>query len=129
MYIYSLNFSEKDYCGFCNTDKVVKCSTMIKWEKRHGTILNTIFSLHHFGMLMRSIYMVLLIILGFPGGSVVKNLPANAWDTVQSLSWDTLEKEMATHISILAWNGSREQRSLVGYIHGVAKKSQTWLSN
>ena len=44
---------------------------------------------------------------GFPSGSVVKNLPANARDTrdvVQSLGWeDPLEKEMATHSSILAW--------------------------
>ena len=38
------------------------------------------------------------------GGSVVKNLPAlqEAW--IQSLGWeDTLEKKMATHSSILAW--------------------------
>ena len=42
--------------------------------------------------------------LGFPGGSVVKNLSA-MWETrVQSLGWeDLLEKEMATHSSILAW--------------------------
>ena len=41
---------------------------------------------------------------GFPGGSVVKNLPANARDWVQSLiQEDLLEKEMATHSSILAW--------------------------
>ena len=39
---------------------------------------------------------------GFPGGSAVKNLPAmqEAWD--QSLCWeDRLEKEMASHSSIL----------------------------
>ena len=38
---------------------------------------------------------------------MVKNLPANtrvARDTVQSLGWeDPLEKEMATHSSLLAW--------------------------
>ena len=34
----------------------------------------------------------------------VKNLPANAGDIVQSLGWeDPLEKEMATHASILTW--------------------------
>ena len=40
----------------------------------------------------------------FPGGSVVKNLPA-MWETwVQSLSQkDHLDKEMATHSSILGW--------------------------
>ena len=44
----------------------------------------------------------------FPGGSlvaqVVKNLPAAQDTQVQSLGWeDPLEKEMATHSSILAW--------------------------
>ena len=40
----------------------------------------------------------------FPGGLVVKNLPA-MWETwVQSLGReDPLEKEMASHSSILAW--------------------------
>ena len=43
---------------------------------------------------------------GFPGGSVVKNLPANAGDArdIRSLGQeDPLEEEMATHSSILAW--------------------------
>jgi len=40
----------------------------------------------------------------FPGHSVVKNLPAMQEMQVQSLGQeDTLEKEMATHSSILAW--------------------------
>ena len=40
----------------------------------------------------------------FPGGSVVKNLPANTEDGVQGLGWkDPLEKEMATHSSLLAF--------------------------
>ena len=44
------------------------------------------------------------IILRFPGGSVVKNLPAKMQETqVQSLGWDELEKGKATHSSILAW--------------------------
>ena len=41
---------------------------------------------------------------GFPGGSAVKNLPAMQETQVQSLGWeDALEKEMATHSSILSW--------------------------
>ena len=41
---------------------------------------------------------------GFPGGSVVKNLPANEEMQVLSLGWEyPLEKEMTTHFSILAW--------------------------
>ena len=42
--------------------------------------------------------------LGFSDGSVTENLPANLGDWVQSLGQnDPLEKEMATHSSILAW--------------------------
>ena len=40
---------------------------------------------------------------GFPGVSVVKNPTANQETQVPSLVWeDPLEKEMATHSSILA---------------------------
>ena len=42
--------------------------------------------------------------LGFPGGSVVKNLPEMQETPVQSLGWeDSLEKGMAIHSSIVAW--------------------------
>ena len=45
--------------------------------------------------------------MGFPGGSVVKNLPAMQETQeiqLQSLGWeDSLEEGMATHSSTLAW--------------------------
>ena len=42
--------------------------------------------------------------MGFPGGSVVKNLPVKQETWVQSLGQeDPLEKEMAAHSCILAW--------------------------
>ena len=45
--------------------------------------------------------------VGFPGGSVVKNLPADAEDMRDvglTPGWDNpLEEGMATHSSILAW--------------------------
>ena len=46
---------------------------------------------------------------------MIKNLPA-IWETwVQTLGWeDPLEKKMATHSSILAWE-IHGQKSLVGY--------------
>ena len=45
-----------------------------------------------------------LIDMGFPGGSVVKNPPGKQEMRVRSLGQkDPLEKEMATHSSILAW--------------------------
>ena len=41
---------------------------------------------------------------GFPGGSAVKNLPAMQETWILSLGWeDLLEKEMATHSCLLAW--------------------------
>ena len=42
--------------------------------------------------------------MGFPMAQIVKILPAMQETQVQSLGQeDTLEKEMATHSSILAW--------------------------
>ena len=52
---------------------------------------------------------------GFPGGSAVKNLLAvqeMQEAQVQSLGWeDSLEKEMATHCSILAWTIPRTKET------------------
>ena len=48
--------------------------------------------------------MLLMFLMGFPGGSVVRNLLANAGNTSSIPgSEDTLEEEMATPSSILAW--------------------------
>jgi len=56
---------------------------------------------------------------GFPGGSVLKNLPAMQDMWVQSLyREDPLEKEMATHSTILSWE------ILVGYSSGGHKRVQ-----
>ena len=44
---------------------------------------------------------------GFPSGSIVKNLPANAGDAGNAVWFlsqgDTMEEEMATHSRVLAW--------------------------
>ena len=42
-------------------------------------------------------------VLGFPGGSVVKNLTVVSGDTRDLGHEDPLEEEMATHSSIPAW--------------------------
>ena len=59
---------------------------------------------------------------------VAKNLPTNAGearDTGSILGWeDSLEKEMVTHSSILAWR-IHGQRSLVGYSPWGRKESDT----
>ena len=63
------------------------------------------FSVYIF--LIYIIYISYIFILGFPGGSVVKNLPAmqEAQETwVRSLGQeDPLEEGMSTHYSIIAW--------------------------
>ena len=54
---------------------------------------------------------------------MVKNLPAKVGDIVRSLSQeDSLEKEMATHSSINAWEIPQTEEATV---HGVAKESDT----
>jgi len=61
--------------------------------------------------------------LGFAGGSVVKNPLAKQKTWVLSLGQeDPLEKEMATHSSILAWE-IHGQRILVGYSPGGSEES------
>ena len=67
--------------------------------------------------------------LGFPGGSVVKNPPAKQETRVWSLGWkDLLEKEMATHSSILAWEIPWTEEP--GGLQSIAlQKSQTRHSN
>ena len=68
-----------------------KCLPTFSLGKLHLLLLNE--SIKHY--------------MGFPGGSVVKNLPV-MWETwVQSLGWeDPLEEGMATHLSVLAWRNS-----------------------
>ena len=59
---------------------------------------------------------------------MVKNLPAMRETQIWSLGQeDPLEKEMATHSSILAWRIPRTEEHS-GYSHGVAK-SQTPLKD
>ena len=50
---------------------------------------------------------------GFPGGSVVKNLPAAEDLQIRSLGWeDPLQKEIATHSSVLSWEISCTEQSM-----------------
>ena len=58
----------------------------------------------------------------------VKNLPAVQETRVRSLGWeDPLEKEMATHSSVLAWK-IMDRGAWRAAVHGVAK-SLAQLSN
>ena len=69
-----------------------------------------------------------MCIWGFPGGSVVKNLPAKQETRIQSLGQEyPLEKQMATPSSILAGEFPWDRGAWRATVHGVAK-SWTWLS-
>ena len=64
------------------------------------------------------LYSQVWVLMGFTGGSVVKNPSANAGDWGKPLGWeDSLKKEMATHSSIPASVHEKfhGQRSLAGY--------------
>ena len=45
--------------------------------------------------------------MGFPGGLVVKNLPAIQETWVQTPGWEDPLEEMVTHSSILTWKNLR----------------------
>ena len=70
--------------------------------------------------------------MGFPVGSVVKNLPASAGDLGRE---DPLKKKMATHSSILAWgilwtwtkeSGWQQSMGLQRTGHNLATKQQQY---
>ena len=75
---------------------------------------------------------VYLIVVGVPGGAVVKNLPAKQETQVWSLSGeDPLEKEMATHSRILTWEilwteepGGLQSMELQRVKHNLVTKQQ-----
>ena len=60
--------------------------------------------------------------MGFPDGTVVKSLPANAETWVRSLGWeDLLEWEMAPYSSVLAWKIPWTEEPCVPTVHGTVK--------
>ena len=71
------------------------------WKKNfHEIPKNTTWICHS----SSTIYIALTLYLGFPGGSDSKESACNAGDMVWSMDReDPLEKEMATHSSVLAW--------------------------
>ena len=60
--------------------------------------------------------------MAFPGGSLVKNPPADAAVSILGCE-DPLEEEMATHSRMLAWEESHGQRRLAGYSPWSQKES------
>ena len=83
----------------------------------------------HFKPLLIGFLFLFTSNLGFPGGSVVMNMPAMQEIWVWSLGQaDPLEKEMSTHSSFLAWKILRTEEP--GRLQSMElPKSQTRLSD
>ena len=96
---------------FTINEKFCLCEEVIQIYLNHCSVLE--IKLHYssccvnykvFCLYLKSLYSDDILWLGFSGGSVVKNLPAMQEMQVWSLGReDLLEKEMATHSSVLAW--------------------------
>ena len=83
---------------------------------------NTLFPF--FSLCVPLLCLVLGYVLGLVG-QMVKNLPTKLGRWVRSLGWeDPLEKNMATHSSILAWRIPKDRRAWQATVHGTAN-SQT----
>ena len=67
-----------------------------------------------------------MLIMGFPHGSVVKNLPANEGDvsSIPGLE-DSLEEELATHTSVLAWRIPMDRGVWEATVQEVAELDRT----
>ena len=113
------NFERHHHIVFC-----CSCTTLYTYRNIMSTYFLTSFSIwyqklmktntvnHNFWLLWPYFYIFALLVffnwsvvnLGFPGGSVVKNPPAIPETWVRSLGQeDPLEKELASHSSIFAW--------------------------
>ena len=69
----------------------------------------------------------IMLLVGIPGESGDKESACNAGDLSQLLSWeDLLEKEMATHHSILTWRTPMDRGAWRVTARGITK-SQTRL--
>ena len=95
--------------GSCFWKSSLKCPSTIFVGSITNTPRNTIGTLEFYLLLATHALSYLFELcnphsLGFPGSSVVKNLPAMREMQVWSLGQeDPLEEEMATHFSFLAW--------------------------
>ena len=82
-----------EYYSAMKKNEVLICATQMTLE---NIMLSELFCSFEISRKNRSI--------GFPGGSVVKNLPLMQETQAQSLGWeDPPEEEMETQSSILAW--------------------------
>ena len=67
----------------------------------------------------------IMLLVGIPGDSEDKESACNAGDLRRTLGWeDLLEKEMATHTSILAWRIPMDRGVWWAAAHGITKSQR-----
>ena len=95
---------KKEYYAYCGRAwRRVRTRSSVWNSMCTWSTVDTAHSFIHFFSFIHLIHIPGML-MGFPGGSVVKNLPTMREIWVWSLDWeDPLEKEMATLSSILAW--------------------------
>ena len=71
------------------------------------------------------LFLIVMVSIGFLGGSVVKNLLAMHEMWVQSLGWEDPWRRKWQPTPVFLPGESHGQRSLEGYVHVVAKELDT----
>ena len=115
--IFNSKYLESQRLKLCSLFKCIKVFSLTYVEERK---LEQVFAIPSKYL---KIFGLTTWMIDFLGGSVVKNSPALEMQEmqVQSLLWkDLLEKEMATHSSILAWKIPWTEEP-GGLVHGVSK--------
>jgi len=96
------------------------------FPKPHRQVGDLQASADSFPVILPLIKQILQSCKGFPGGSVVKNLPANAGDAGFIFGpEDPLEEEMATYSSIPAWEIPWTEEPGRTIVPGVTKEWDT----
>ena len=119
-----MKLQDRDWCTVVNVPRLAR------WQRWEGSRFYNTRQLDSFHLKPTHHFLKYSKLWGFPRGLVVKNSLAiqepqetQAW----SLGWeDPLEKEMATHSSILVCRVPWTEEPTGATVHGAAK-SQTWL--
>ena len=105
-HVWGLGLQLMNWRGHSSVHSTGKINHCPQWKRPPEACawpsLNT--ALGNFYFADSILFSLLFYSMDFPGGSVVKNPPANAGYWLLSLGWeDPLEKEIVTHFSTLAW--------------------------
>ena len=96
-----------------------------KGQEAEGTGPNLQLKSHVYNILVL-FYQSIFTLLDFPGGSVVKNPPANAGDIGSTVGQeDSLEMETAPHSNSLRLGNPTDRRTWQATVHGVTKEPDT----